>query len=87
MDCGNSVFFSLIAQPFLYRSIKALNSFALILSAREFFAIINFLLIFLSLFSQLLPDQMSLLNKTKPHLHHTLKNVQSTYKTVLVRIL
>lgn len=33
--------------------------------------------------SQLLADQMSLLNKTKAHFHHPLKNLQSAYKTVL----
>ena len=36
-------------------------------------------------FLQLLPDQMSLLNKAQAHFHHPLKNLQSAYKTILVR--
>ena len=35
--------------------------------------------------SKLLPDQASLLNKTKLYMHHPLRNLQSAYKTVLVR--
>ncbi|CAH3177351.1 unnamed protein product, partial [Porites lobata] len=33
--------------------------------------------------SQLLPDQMSLLNKAQANFHHPLKNLQSAYKTIL----
>ena len=34
---------------------------------------------------QLLPDQMSLLNKAQAQFTHPLKNLQSAYKTILVR--
>ena len=45
--------------------------------------LIKFLNFFFSL--QLFPDQMSLLNKAQAHFQNPLKNLQSAYKTILVR--